>query len=55
MTDYSPLFELRTNTSEEVLRAEALEVLERDAKHALKSHDPNERLQGVRSIQLLNY
>ena len=55
MTDYAPLFELRTNTSEEVLRAEALEVLERDAKHALKSSDSDERLQGIRAVQLLNY
>jgi hypothetical protein len=41
------LSELRDNN----LRDKARTVLERDAKHALNSSDPEERLLGIRAVQ----
>ena len=51
----APLFELHTGQDSYGLQDEAQNVIERDAKHALKSPDENERLQGARSVQLLDY
>ncbi len=49
------LFEIQDGSSINSLQEEALDVLERDSKHALKSPDDEERLLGVRSAQLLDY
>ena len=49
------LFEIQDGSTINSLREEAMDVLERDSKHSLKSPDDEERLLGVRSAQLLDY
>jgi hypothetical protein len=55
MSDYAPLFDLNSVGSYDYLQDEARHTLERDAKHSLKSPDDNERLDGIRTVELFNY
>ena len=54
MPGYAPRHELHDGRSNNSLQKEARSVLERDAKHALKSQNSQERLLGVRAVELLS-